>query len=86
MHLYSYFFVCLFYPNSGRGLPSRGFVISLIGYVTLCRTPLEERHSQETDIHASGGIRTHNPSKRAAQTNALGRGTTGTGMAKVKVD
>jgi hypothetical protein len=24
------------------------------------------QHSQETDIHALGGIRTHNPSKRAA--------------------
>ena len=25
------------------------------------------QHSQETDIHAPGGIRTHNPSKRAAE-------------------
>jgi hypothetical protein len=24
------------------------------------------QHSQQTDIHAPGGIRTHNPSKRAA--------------------
>jgi hypothetical protein len=28
--------------------------------------PDNTQHSQETDIHASGGIRTHNPSKRAA--------------------
>jgi hypothetical protein len=30
--------------------------------------PLTDKtqHSQETDIHASGGIRTHNPSKREA--------------------
>jgi hypothetical protein len=25
------------------------------------------QHSQQTDIHAHGGIRTHNPSKRAAE-------------------
>jgi hypothetical protein len=28
--------------------------------------PDNTQHSQETDIHAPGGIRTHNPSKRAA--------------------
>jgi hypothetical protein len=28
--------------------------------------PDDRQHSQETDIHASGGIRTHNPSKGAA--------------------
>ena len=28
--------------------------------------PDDTQHSQERDIHASGGIRTHNPSKRAA--------------------
>jgi hypothetical protein len=45
----------------------------------LGRTPLDERwahrrdlylyntqHSKETDVHAAGGIRTHNPIKRAA--------------------
>jgi ribosomal protein L30/L7E len=31
------------------------------------------QQSQKTDIHAGGGIRTHNPSKRAA---ALGRAAT----------
>jgi t-SNARE complex subunit (syntaxin) len=29
--------------------------------------PDNTQHSQETDIHALGGIRTHNPSKRAAE-------------------
>ena len=28
--------------------------------------PDNTQHSQETDIYAPGGIRTHNPSKRAA--------------------
>jgi len=28
--------------------------------------PDNTQHSQQTDIHASGGIRTHNPNKRAA--------------------
>jgi hypothetical protein len=28
--------------------------------------PDNAQHSQETDIHALGGIRTHNPSSRAA--------------------
>ena len=45
------------------------------GHATLSRTPMDEwsarrrdntQHSQETDIHAPGGIRTHDPSKRAA--------------------
>jgi hypothetical protein len=55
----------------------RGFVITLFRRTTLGRTPLYQwpsqrplpdntQHSQETDIHAPGGIRTHNPSKRAA--------------------
>jgi len=48
-------------------------------HTTLGRTPLEERssptqrvlpdntqHTQETNIHAPRGIRTHSPSKRAA--------------------
>jgi hypothetical protein len=50
-----------------------------VTHATVGRTPLDERpspsqrpqpdntqHSQVTDIHAPGGIRTHNPSKRAA--------------------
>jgi hypothetical protein len=41
---------------------SSGLVISSM------QTPLPDntRHSQQTDIHVPGGIRTHNPSKRAA--------------------
>jgi hypothetical protein len=33
--------------------------------------PDNTRHSQETGIHAAGGIRTHNPSKRAAADPSL---------------
>jgi hypothetical protein len=64
--------------RSGQGSPHfRGFTITL-RHTTLSRTPLDEwsarcrdlyltkQHSQETDIHACGGIRTHNPSKQAA--------------------
>jgi hypothetical protein len=49
-------------------------------HTTLVRTPLDEgparrtdlyltttQHSQETDIHAPGGIQAHDPSKRAAE-------------------
>jgi len=55
---------------------------------TACRTPLDKRsdhlrhlpdkkqHSQQTDIHAPGGIRTHNPSRRVA----LERAANGTGL------
>ena len=57
----------------GRGLPLRGFEITLFGHTILGRTPLDElsarrrddiQHSQQTDIHA--GIWTHNLRKRAA--------------------
>jgi len=63
-------------PN-GPGPPHyRGFTITL-RHTALGRTPLNEwsalhrelyntQHSQQTDIHAPSGIRTHNPSKRAA--------------------
>jgi len=47
--------------------------------VTLHRpVPDATQHSQQTDIHAHGGIRTHNPSKRAAADYALDRAATGT--------
>ena len=39
--------------------------------------PDNTHHSQQTDIYARGGIRTRNPSKRAAY--ALDRADTGTG-------
>ena len=64
---------------SGRGPPHyRGFT-STLRHTTLSVTPLDEwsarrrdlyltkkQDSQQTDIHALGGIRTRNPSKRAA--------------------
>jgi len=65
-------------PSGPRPPHCRGFVFTL-RHTTLGRTPLEERssptqrllpdntqHTQETNIHAPGGIRTHSPSKRAA--------------------
>jgi hypothetical protein len=70
-------------PLGGLGcLIFWGFTITL-RHTTLGRTPLDEwparrrdlslpdntQHSQETDIHALGGIRTHNPSKRTAESN-----------------
>jgi hypothetical protein len=61
-------------------------------HTTIGRTPLDEwsarrrdfyltttQHSQERDIHAPGGIRTRNPSKRALQTHALDCAATGIG-------
>jgi hypothetical protein len=41
--------------------------------------PDNTQHSQETDVHVPGGIRTHNPSKRTAQTHPLDRAATGIG-------
>jgi hypothetical protein len=63
---------------SGPGCPHyRDFMITL-RHTTIGRTPLEgwsarrrdlhlttQQHSQQTYIHATGGIRTHNPSKQA---------------------
>jgi hypothetical protein len=59
-------------PPVGQGL-----LIITLRHTTLGGTPLDESsarrrefyntlYSQETDFHAAGGIRTHNPSKRAA--------------------
>ena len=39
--------------------------------------PDNTQHSQETDIHAPGGIRTHNRNKRAAADHVLDRAATG---------
>jgi hypothetical protein len=60
-------------PLGGLGrLIFRGFTITLFRHTTVGRISSSQRrlpdntqHSQETDIHALGGIRTHNPSKRA---------------------
>jgi hypothetical protein len=70
-------------PN-GPGSPHyRGFMITL-RHTTLGRTPLDEwsgrrrdlyltthKHSQETDIHAPGGIRTQIQASEGPQTHAL---------------
>jgi hypothetical protein len=65
-------------PLGGLGrLSSRGFTIThfldtpqSVGLLWTKDQPVAEtstwQHSQETDIHALGGIRTHNPSKQAA--------------------
>ena len=64
---------------SGPGLPhDRGFTITL-GHTTLGRTPQEQvmssrqralpdhkQHSQQTGIHAPGGIRTYDPNRQVA--------------------
>ena len=69
---------------SGPGPPHyRGFTITL-RHTTLGRIPLDEwsarrrdlylyntQHSQQTNIHAPGGIRTHNLSRRVSQTARL---------------
>jgi hypothetical protein len=56
-------------------------------HTTLGKTPLDEwsdlylttHNTQETDIHAPGVIRAHNPSKRAAADQTLDRAATGNG-------
>jgi len=77
-------------PSCGPGPHYRGFTV-VLRHTTLGRAPLDERlarrrdiylttqHSQETDIHAAGGIRTRNPSKRAAADHALDRAVAGIG-------
>jgi hypothetical protein len=46
--------------------------------------PANTQHSEQTDIHATGGIRTHNPSKRAPQTHALHSAANGIGDGHTK--
>ena len=78
-------------PPSGAGCPhSRGFLITLkdaplsVGLLWTSdqssQRPLPDntQHSQLTDIHVPGGIRTHNLSSRAAAYLRL-RAATGTG-------
>jgi len=42
--------------------------------------PDNTQHSQQTNIHAPGEIRTHNLSRRAAETYVLDRAATETGI------
>jgi hypothetical protein len=76
----SFFFSMACQPLGGLDrLIFRRFTITHSRHTTLDRTPLDEwsarrtQHSQQTDIHALGGIRTHNPSKRAAVDRRLRR-------------
>jgi hypothetical protein len=74
---YLVFFLWLFDPILGHGLPLRGFAITHIGHTTLGRTSLDEwspaaetstentQPSQQTNFHDIDGIRTQNPKKRA---------------------
>jgi hypothetical protein len=48
--------------------------------------PDNTQHSQETDIHAPGGIQTRNPSKRATADHALDRAAIGIAMFAPKFD
>ena len=41
----------------------------------------DNTHPQEIDIHATGGIRTHNTSNEQLQTQSLDRAATGIGLA-----
>ena len=80
-------------PSSGLYPPRfLGFLIThKTTRATVGRTPLDEwsirrrdlylttQLSQQTNIHAPGGIRTHNLSRRAPKTYALDRAATGTG-------
>jgi hypothetical protein len=82
-----YFPLWRFDPTPGHGLPLRGFAITLTGHTTLGRTPLNERSARRrdlyltthttltTDIHAPGGIQTHNPSKQAVSLSLLSKNT-----------
>ena len=79
-------------PPVGQGLPIPVVSRSHQRHTTVGRTPLDEwsallqrplpdniRQSQQTDILAPGGIRTHNLSMGAGQAFALERTVTGTG-------
>jgi hypothetical protein len=73
-----FFFLWQLDPSPGHDLPVRGFAIVLRGRTTLGRTPLDEwsalsrglylttQNPQNRNAHATGGIRTRNPSRQAA--------------------
>jgi hypothetical protein len=68
-----------FRRNSGPVFPMKGLRYLTHWTHTVCRTVLDEwsarrrklylkiKHSQKKSIHPPGGIRTHNPSKQAAE-------------------
>jgi len=74
---WNFFFLAL-RPNAGHGLLILEVSRSHTSRITVGRTPLDAwsarrrdlpdniQHSQQTDIHAPGGIRTHNLSRRSA--------------------
>lgn len=83
-YFFSLFFKSRFDPIWGHDLPVRGFAITLIGHIALGRTSLDDWSARrwglylpthETDIHVSGGILTHNSSKRAAADPCLRPGS-----------
>jgi len=75
IHLMTSFFLVALRPEAGSWPPLTGLhnhtphtVGPLWGVINPSQRPLPDstQHSQETDTHAPGGIRTNNPSKRAA--------------------
>ena len=74
IYIFIYLFPVRFYPIPGHGLLSRNYTMlhsdtpQSVGLLWTSDQPLPHntQHSQQTDIHATGGIRTHNPSKPAA--------------------
>ena len=78
-YIYLFFFPWLDGASWARASYCRGFTTTLshegmthLDEWSARRTDLyltthNTRHSQQTDVHASGGIRTSNPSKRAAR-------------------
>jgi len=75
------FFVCYWRdsPRWARATSFKRFLHHTQRRITVGRTPLDEwsarprdlyltntQHSQQTNVHAAGGIRTHNPNRRAA--------------------
>ena len=76
MYIYIYFPLA-HRPDSGSWPTLTGLVITLVVHTTLDRTPLDEwsarrrdlylttQRTQQTNVHAAGGIRTRNPNKRS---------------------
>jgi hypothetical protein len=53
-------------PNSWGFQITHGDTLQSVGFLWAEIATWQQKHSQETNIHAPGGIRTRNPSKRAA--------------------